>query len=113
MQIDDVKSALSGPVASVYATFHEDGTLAPPSLRQPVRRRYGAGEGFFYGHRRQVIIVQRLKIESIAAYFVIRILISTVGTRQPKDLVIIDGGSLMDIGTGEYRLKQLSSGIPR
>ena len=74
MQIDDVKSALSGPVASVYATFHEDGTLAPPSLRQPVRRRYGAGEGFFYGHRRQVIIVQRLKIESIAAYFVIRIL---------------------------------------
>ena len=27
MQIDDVKSALSGPVASVYATFHEDGTL--------------------------------------------------------------------------------------
>ena len=92
MQIDDVKSALSGPVASVYATFHEDGTLAPPSLRQPVRRRYGAGEGFFYGHRRQVIIVQRLKIESIAAYFVIRTLIVTVGTRQPKDLVIINVG---------------------
>ena len=49
-------------------------------------------KAFFYGHRRQVIIVQRLKIESIAAYFVIRTLIVTVGTRQPKDLVIINVG---------------------
>ncbi len=43
MQIDDVKSALSGPVASVYATFHEDGTLDDQGTRNLLDAAIEAG----------------------------------------------------------------------
>ena len=43
MQIDDVKSALSGPVASVYATFHEDGTLDDQGPRNLLDAAVDAG----------------------------------------------------------------------
>ena len=43
MQTDNVKSALSGPVASVYATFHEDGTLDDQGTRNLLDAAIDAG----------------------------------------------------------------------